>query len=318
MVKAQPQQPQQALALNQHGVDDMARRDYPAAEKNYRAAVDIYRSLGERFEAHLSIALFNLAQSICGQGKLREGDGIFHESLELSRRSLGSKDIRTAAVLNALGHVETMLGDFGGAETRFAEALTLTRELYPHHLQLAYALAGFSSLRLRAGKPEEAMPFGEEALRITIEADPSEGVETALMYENMGQIHRAAGRSARALPLLRKSLSIYERAGAGEDPRYAAALSEEGLALMDEGKFAQANSLMQRAIALLDRCTGCGFGLAIARNNLGLLRISQKKYAEADDLLRKALTEEQFYSPADAVQIGLTRNALQKLQSTLR
>ena len=70
---------------------------------------------------------------------------------------------------------------------------------------------------------------------------------------------------------------------------------------------------MSRAIRLLEPCSGCGFELAIARNNLGLLRFRQKKYAEAGDLLGRALEEEQRYSPADAVQIGKT-----KVRSTSR
>ncbi len=315
---AENAQPQQALLLNQRGLEAVAQRDYPGAEKSYRAAVEIYRSLGERFETHLSITLFNLAEAISGQGKLRESDRIFHESLDLSRSALGSKNIRTLAGLNALGHVEVMLGDFDGAESRFAEALALARESYPRDIQLAYALAGLSSLRLRTGKPDEALPYAEEALRVTIEAEPREGVETALMYENVGQIHRTAGRSERALPLLRKALAIYEQAGAGQDPRYATTLSQEGLALMDQGKYARADSELRRAIGLLERCNSCRFELAIARNNLGLLRISQKRYAEADELLQKALMEEEIYSPADAAQIGITKNALQKLKLTIR
>jgi tetratricopeptide (TPR) repeat protein len=310
-------QPQQALLLNQQGLEAAARREFAAAENSYRAAVELYRALGASYEAHLSITLFNLAETICGEGRWRESAEVFRESLALTRRSLGPKSLRTAASLNALGNVEMMLGDFDGAEGRFTEAAAIGRELYKQDIQLAYSLAGFSTLRLRQGKPEDGLPYAQEALRLTIDAEPSEGLDSALMYQNVGRIHRSLGQSERALPLLRKSRAIYERVKATEDPRYATVLSDEGLALMDEGKLGSADADLSRAIRLLEPCSGCGFELAIARNNLGLLRFRQKKYAEAGDLLRRALEDEQRYSPADAVQIGKTKVALEQAQSAL-
>jgi tetratricopeptide (TPR) repeat protein len=310
-------QPQQALTLNSQGLEAAMRRDFVEAERNYRAAVELYRPLGAPYEAHLSIELFNLAETICGQGRWREGEEVFLESLTWSRRALGPKHLRTVAGLNALGNVEMMLGDFAVAEARLTEALAIGRELYAQNIQLAYSLAGLSSLRLREGKPEVALPYADEALRVTIEAEPREGLNTALMYQNVGRIHRAAGRSERALPLLRKARAIYERVNAAADPRYATVLSDEGLALMDEGKLAAADADMNRAIRLLEPCPGCGFELAIARNNLGLLRFRQKKYAEAGDLLSRALEEEQRYSPTDAQQIQKTKCALEQAQSAL-
>jgi len=210
-----------------------------------------------------------------------------------------------------------LMGEFDSAEAQFTEAIQIGRELYSHEIQHAYSLAGISSLRLRQGNPEEALPYADEALRIAIEAEPREGLDTAMMYQNVGRIQRTAGRSERALPLLRRARGIYEKENAATDPRYATLLSDEGLALMDEGKLVAADADMNRAIRLLQPCSVCGFELAIARNNLGLLRFRQKKYAEAGDLLRKALEDEQRYSPADAAQIGRTKSALEKAQAAL-
>ena len=134
-------QPQQALTLNQQGVEAAARRDFAEAERSYRAAVDLYRALGASYEAHLSITLFNLAETICGEGRWRESAEVFRESLALTRRSLGPKSLRTAAGLNALANVEMMLGDFDSAEERFfTESVAIGRELYARDIQLAQLL----------------------------------------------------------------------------------------------------------------------------------------------------------------------------------
>jgi tetratricopeptide (TPR) repeat protein len=316
---AHPQQAgQDALALNQRGIEAVGRHDYAESEKYYRQSAGIYRALGQQFEAHLSIALFNLAESMCGQGKWREADGIFEESLALSRRALGPKHIRTAADLNALGNVSMMLGEMPRAEELLAEALAIERESYPADLQLGSTLAALSALKRRAEKLDEALPLAEEALSVTLKAEGTEGPESAMMYRNVAQIHSAAGRTARALPLYRKARAILEHLGATSDPRYAALLSQEGLALMDDGKLGLAESGMKRAIDLLSRAPADELELAMAQNNLGLLRMRQKKYAEANELLTKALSMEQLYNSQDAAQISRMQDALAKVRSALR
>jgi tetratricopeptide (TPR) repeat protein len=312
------QEGQEAIALNKRGLEAANRRDYVEAEKYYRQSAGIYRARGPEFEAHLSIELFNLAESMCGQGKWLEGKGIFEESLTLSRRALGPKHIRTAADLNALGNVSMMVGDMPRAEALLTEALAIEREKYPADLQLGSTLAALSALRRRAGKPDEALPLAEEALRVTLKAEGVEGPESAMMYRNVAQIHYVAGRNDRALPLYRKARAILERLGATSDPRYASLLSQEGLALMDDGKLGLAESNMKHAIDLLSLTPADELELAIAQNNLGLLRMRQKKYAEADELLTRALSMEQLYNLQDAAQIGRTRDALAQVRMSLR
>jgi len=308
----------EAWSLNQRGLEAEGRRDYAEAEKYYRQAAEGFRALGPKYEAHLSLELFNLAESICWQGRWHEVTEVFEESLDLSRRSLGPKHIRTVAGLNALASVSMMLGDTQRAQALLAESLAIARENYPADLQLAHALAGLSTLARRAGKPGEALPFAEEALSVTLKAEGVEGLESAMMYENVAQIHAVANRPERALPLFRKARAILERVGAVNDPRYALLLSVEGLAMMDDGKLGLAENGMKRAIELLSRQPSAAYELAVAQNNLGLLRMRQKKYAEADELLAKALSVEQTYDPQEAEQINRTRETLEQLRATLR
>ena len=133
------------------------------------------------------------------------------------------------------------------------------------------------------------------------------------MYQVAAQVHEAAHRPERALPLFRKARAILERLGKTGDPRYASLLSQEGLALMDDGKLVQAESGMKRAVELLRGPPVAVYELAVAQSNLGLLRLRQKKYAEAEDLLTKALSGER-----DTAQVLRTRDALEQARSALR
>lgn len=311
MANASPQQ--DPKVFNERGLEAAGRRDYVEAEKNYRQAAEMYRALGTQFEAHLSIELFNLAESVCGQGRWRESEPLFEESLTLSRRALGPKHIRTLAGMNALANVAMMLGEAPRAKELLTDAAVIARANYPGDLQLARTLAGLSVLSLRAGDPNEALPFADEALSVALKAEGGEGPESATMYRNVAQVRQAAHRLDLALPLFRKARAILERLGKTNDPKYASLLSQEGVALMDDGKLGLAESGMRRAIELLSTPPAAVFELAVAQSNLGLLRMRQKKYAEADELLTKALFGEQ-----DAAQISRTQAALAQVRSALR
>jgi tetratricopeptide (TPR) repeat protein len=189
----------------------------------------------------------------------------------------------------------------------------IARANYPGDLQLARTLAGLSVLSLRAGNPNEALPLADEALSVALKAEGGEGPESATMYQNVAQVRQAAHRLDLALPLFRKARAILERIDKTDDPKYASLLSQEGVALMDDGKLGLAESGMRRAIELLSKPPVAVLELALAQSNLGLLRMQQKKYAEADELLTKALSGEQ-----DAVQISRTQAALAQVRSALR
>jgi tetratricopeptide (TPR) repeat protein len=308
----------EAIALNRRGLEAAERRDYADAEKYYRQSAGIYRALGPQFEAHLSIELFNLGQSICGQDRWREGAGIFDESLTLSRRALGLRYIQTVTSLNALGNVSMLLGNATRAETLLQEALAIERVSFPADIQLAHTLAGLSSLRLRANQLDEALPFADEALRVTLKAESVEGLEAAMMYQNVGLIHRVAQRPERALPLLRKARAIMERLGRTGEPRYASILSEEGLAWMDDGNSALAERELKRALDLLGRSSGTSFELATAQHNLSLLYVKQKKYKAAEELLTKAMAMEEHVNAERAAQTQAARDELSKMRASYR
>lgn len=312
------QKPEDAMSLNESGRAATTHADYITAEAQYRRAIAIWRTLGPSYEKHLSIGYFNLAEALCGQGRWLDGKSVFEQSVALSRKALGPSSLRTLTATNALAHVYMMLGELDRAESTLNEILPIERELFPKDLQLAHTLAGLSSLHLRAGRADDALPLAEEALEIVLKSNGEDASETAVMYENVAQIHRAAGHAERALPLFRKARAIMERANSPHDPRYAAILSQEALALMDDGKLMLADRNLKEAMNLLASCPACSLELAGVEGNLGLLRIRQRKYVEAREFLTRALNLEETYAPLNEEQIGSTKRALDELRRALR
>jgi tetratricopeptide (TPR) repeat protein len=288
---------QTALAdLNELGNRAADRADFAAAEPYYRKAVEQFRAMGPGYEAHLAASLVNLAAASCGQGRRAEGARYFEEALVLHRRSLGPENLRTVININRMATNYLMLGDAERAQGLFAGALAMERELYPNDGQLAQSLGGLAAALVRKGQMAEALPMAEEALEIARQSSGDGSVEAAQMYANVAEVHRVSGRLDRALPLYRKARFIYEKDLGESDSRVASILSQEGLILMDEGKLTLAGQALERAVNLLRQsCPLCVPEMPIAENNLGVLRLKQKRYAEADQLLTHVLALQEKY-----------------------
>ena len=300
-----------AQSLNTQGNRVSEEGDYVESERLYREAVALWRSLGPDYEGHLAGTLLNLGVALSGDGKRGEAAKVYEEALALHRRSLGAKHHRTVSNMNLLASDYLMLGDPERAVALFQEALPIERELYPEDIQLARTLEGLSNAMIRRGLAKEAIPQAEEALSIAIKAAGEESMDTALAYSNVGEAHRSFGKPERALPLFRKARAIYERALGPEHPRVAALLSQEGLILMQDGKLALAEQAMVKAVKLLRKvCPGCLVELSVAENNLGVLRLVQKRYRDADESLSNAVALRERFEASPSPQLAESLRSL--------
>lgn len=282
------------MELNDRGIAAGRRGDRAEAERLYGEALRIFRAGGPQFEPHVAAVLVNLGESLCASGKPAEAVPLYEEALAANRRVLGPKHIRSLNNMNVLATAYLLLGENDSADALLNEALAAERELYPNDMELVHTLAGLATLRSRRGQPAEALPLAQEALSLALRVAGEESVDAALMYANVAEVHRQAGRPERALPLYRKSRAICERTLGAQHPRVASILSQEGIALMEDGKLSMAEAEMTRADDLLARyCQGCLAERALSSHNLGLLRIRQQRYAEADRLLTGALAMEE-------------------------
>jgi tetratricopeptide (TPR) repeat protein len=287
---------QDAFRLNDLGLAAATKGDYTEAERLYGEALTEWKTLGPQYQAHFATTQGNLAEILCMEGKRREGAKAFEESLATHRRLLGSANLRSLTVMNLLAGAYLMLGDDDHAAALFQEALKVEREQYPNDMQLARTLEGLGLMNLRTKKPEEALAMAEEALTLVLKIGKDNGLDVALAYANVGEAHRWLGQTDRALPLLRKARAIYESILGPTHPRVASILSQEGLIYMEDGKYALAEKDMVHSLDLLNKsCPYCTFEQIVSQSNLGLLRLRQGKYAEADRLLTDVVSTQERY-----------------------
>lgn len=303
-------QPQRAREINQQGLDEVVRGDFDAARSHLSEALRIYLALGSEFAPHAAIETMNLGDEATAEGHWVEAQSFFEQAQARAKASFGPQNIYTVTITNRLANVHVVRGEFDPAEALYSENLAVERKLYPRDLQTGHTLSGLGHLHARQGKTRQALAEAEEGLALTIQAAGESDPEAGLAYANVAQIHRLAGHHDRAVPLLRKAHAIYERAYGPDSPRLASVLSQEGLEEMYEGKLALANDDMMRAVKLLSASAATSVNLAVAEQNLGLLRLRQKKYAEADRLLSHALKLQDQYRARPGADMAQTLSLL--------
>lgn len=311
-------QGREAFDLNDRGLLAASQGDEAAAEHLYRQSMDIWRKMGPAYEGHLGTTEFNLAQALCAQGRRDEALPVLEESVKLLRGTPGVRHINTLMAINYLGGLQLLQGQSDPAEALFREVLPIERELYPKDAQLALTLGGLSSVLVRQNKTAEALPLAEEALTIALAATGEQSLNAALAYANVATVHKWAGRYDRALPLYRKSLSIYEHLVGPDHPRTAGILMEIGLLEMEDGNYTLAERDMLHALDIVDRSPGWAFEQWIGESNLGMLRFKQGKLAEAARRLTLSVTMQEQAGIHTGRDLAITLEELAKVREKQR
>ncbi|MEO8593302.1 MAG: tetratricopeptide repeat protein [Candidatus Solibacter sp.] len=317
---------EKAINLNGRGNRLAEASNYVDALPLYREAIDVWRSMGEPYEGHMAATLLNYGIALAGDGQRGAAVKVLENALALHRKSLGPEHHRTITNMNLLAGNYLMLDDAAKAETLLSAALPIERSLYPEDLQTARTLEGLSSLSIRNNRPADALALAEEALTMAIKTTGEDSVDTALAYTSVAEAHRYMGAIDRALPLYRKALMLYEKALGPRHPRVATLLSQEGLILMHEGKLSMAEKAMLQCLDILRAsCPDCVAEIALAETNLGLLRLKQKRWVEANEALTTAVEMREKFAIqpgpelADALQnLAIAREKLRMFDDAAR
>ena len=306
------------LEWNGMGLAASERNDFPEAERCYTKAIDAWAAMGMPFDAYRATALVNLGQTQSVRGDRHKGAKAFEQAVALYKNTFGLENERTINAINLLAATNLMLGESARAEELLNQILPIERQYFAGGLQLARTLTNLAIMYTSRRLPERAILLIDEALQIAIATEGEESPDVALDYTVAAEAHRVAGHYDRALPLYRRSRSIYEKNLGADHTRVASILGQEGLILMHDGKLALADRNMTRALEIITRqCPGCVIEQWVAEANLGMLRFKQKRYAEADSLLSHALDLQERVTLHPGADMVSTMQALAKVREKL-
>src|SRR5579883_1399462 len=257
-----------AVTLNDRCVDAYVHGKYSEAERLCR------ESIGARVEQGLptAIARVNLAQALAAQGRRAEGRDEAQQAVAILSASPGPRDVHTLAAVNLLAALDLTLGDIDAAAGLISPAIAIERELDPAAPLLARSLHVLASVRVRQHRVGEALPLADESLRIAIRTSGDESADAALAYATAAEVHLAAGRPGRALPLLRRARAIYETRFSADDLRIVPILTEEAVIQIGDNQPTLARRHLHRARAILDHtCPTCAIERAGIESAMALL-----------------------------------------------
>ena len=252
---------------------EIARRlhgdDHPDTLKARRVLVIIYRwkkeiDAAEKLQAEVLagdrrvlglehprtlIDMNNLGAIYRLEGRYTESAGMMRQVLEISRRTNGPENMYTLAYENGL-------------------------------VQTLYSLGEFAEAEPLAVKNQETLKrvFGED------------NQWTITSAKTLGLIYDAEGRYKEAEPILLKVLEDTRRVQGAEHLNVATATTYLGVLYQDEGKNDLAEQTLTEALALDRKRLQPGeLATRTCLTALARLRLTQRKYAEAESLLRESM-----------------------------
>ncbi len=168
------------------------------------------------------------------------------------------------------------------------------------------------------GHYQEALPFAQEALRLSEREYGPDHPATATMLTTLAKIYHAQDKYAEAEPLFERALAIREVSGSY--PGLARTLNNMAQLYFKQGRYAEAEPLIKRSLAIREKALGSENNyVAGGLNNLAAAYEHQGKYAAAEPLYRRSLAMyEKILGPEDSHLPTVLDNYARLLRKTGR
>jgi tetratricopeptide (TPR) repeat protein len=208
---------------------------------------------------------------------------MFEETLTIYR---GIGDVSgVARIQSNLGIVHSMRGDLDEAMAQWGNALATYRQLN-HKEGIARTLTNLGNGLLRRGDPAGAEQRLEEALVLYRELGRRR--DSAVALDSLAALRLGRGDLVNARRLNEEALSIYE--SVGDKAHVASELGKIATVLRAQGDLDGARRRQEQALAVQEEI-GEKTAAALTRTGLAKTALEQRRGAEAEALMRKAIEE---------------------------
>jgi CHAT domain-containing protein/Tfp pilus assembly protein PilF len=139
------------------------------------------------------------------------------------------------------------------------------------------------------GKPEEAIPHVEQAVRLAPRAFGANDLQTADLHNRLGKLYYLTSQFAPAEAQFRHSLRIRDAKLGPNHLLVAESLNNLAIQFKEQGRYAEAEAPLRRSLAIQERATPDEPPVADALDNLAFLLQRLDRNAEATRLFTRAL-----------------------------
>jgi tetratricopeptide (TPR) repeat protein len=183
------------------------------AERYYREAIAVRRSLSGAQTSTIAHLLDGLGTTLIYQGDYVEADSILREALALKREVLEPKHWGISTTLNNLAGVHLEQGQHEDAIPLLREAVQIRRRIIGEHPDVATALDNLGRSLLESGRKEEAEPILNESLAIYQKTLGPDHNWNAYVLRNLARLNWDRGAYRKCEEVARRALEIDQAAG---------------------------------------------------------------------------------------------------------
>ncbi len=222
-------------------------------------------------------------------GLYEQAEDLTQQALALRRMIASRDDTSAAALIDQIGVIRRLRGDYDGAERYATDALTIYGEtIGSASLPAANSLNHLAEALRLQNRYAEAEAYYREALALRRERLGSEHVEVADNLSNLALLLHARGRLEDAEAMHREALAMRRRLLDERHPDISNSLNNLAFLQVDRAAFEEAFDLYTQALALRRRTLGVDEPRTVnTLKNLGLLMSRMGRYDEADSVLQE-------------------------------
>jgi tetratricopeptide (TPR) repeat protein len=273
---------------------------YSDAEAILGPLVDVRRrKFGSNDQETLRV-LNDFAAVVNFKGDYTRASRLREEVLEGDRHSLGADHPYTAIAMTNLAGTYIILGNYTRAEELYKEALSIDQRLFgqAHPVTLG-TMNGLAQAYRNEGEFAKAEPLFEKVVESRRQSLGEEHADTCVAANTLAVLYVSEGRHTDADMLLTHCLEIARRIRPEHpyrfDLEYSLAESYRG-----QNKTEAAESLYNGVLAGRRKTLGPQHPNTVrVLISLGEMKLEQKRYAEAQEVLREALAIQEKTSQTD-------------------
>jgi tetratricopeptide (TPR) repeat protein len=282
--------------LNQQVVQLYQQGDYNQAIIIAEQALELARHMLGTEHPDVAASLNNLARLYKFQGRYREAEQMYLQSLAIMKRLLGEEHLNeehlnVANNLNNLAGLYEAQGRYKEAEQMYLQSLAIMKCLLgEEHLNVATSLNNLAALYKSQGRYSEAAQMYLQSLVIKKRLLGKEHPTVANGLNNLALLYEDQGHYSEAEQNYLEALAMRKRLLGEEHPDVAASLNNLAALYKSQGRYSEAEQNYLKALAMRKRLLGEEHpDVAASLNNLAALYDSQGRYSEAEQNYLEAL-----------------------------
>jgi eukaryotic-like serine/threonine-protein kinase len=279
-----------AQSLNDLGVLQRELGNLAAAEPLLRESLATRRRLLGSVDKDVAVTLVELARVVKDRGHSAEAETLAVEALAIRQKVLGDEDRNTATSKNEVGLLLWERGDLDGAERLLRENVaTSERLLGLDHPNVGASKGNLGNLLNAKGDAIGAEVLLRENVRVRRHVFGENHSEYAMSLPSLAGALESQGKLDEARELLEQAMRIAEPQLGAAHPRVITAGLDLARVRIARGEGAAIEGSLRRWLEARERLHPAGdWRIAQAQSLLAASLVAQRRYAEAEPLMRAA------------------------------